>query len=499
MVAPERFADRPSGYRRAFLPRTRLSDPQSAPTPDSPAQWSRRYAATVLALDVLAAAAAVAVTWTLHPDPDATGPGVAAATTLALLAWVGAIAIAGGYEGRFLGIGSEEYRRVALGAFGLIAVIATVEWETDLPVARRYILVALPLALASALVARYGWRKRVHRLRRRGRFQQRTIVLGPRAAVRELVVHLAASDHHGYHVVGVCLTDDPGGIDRVDGVPIAGCVGDLVASVQELRADTVAITSGTAMAALDVRRLCWDLAPTEANLVIAPALMDVTGPRTAVRPVEGLPLLHVEQPRLTGLKRVVKAVYDPVVATLGLLLLIPVFVAIAVAIKVDTRGPAFFRQRRVGRGGKEFTILKFRTMVADADQRKAELQLRNEGSGPLFKLHRDPRITRVGRLLRRTSLDELPQLVNVATGDMSLVGPRPHLPEEVALFGADLRPRLLVKPGLTGLWQVSGRSDLSLEESTRVDLRYVENWSLALDVTILWKTLSAVVRGSGAY
>jgi lipopolysaccharide/colanic/teichoic acid biosynthesis glycosyltransferase len=199
------------------------------------------------------------------------------------------------------------------------------------------------------------------------------------------------------------------------------------------------------------------------------------------------------------MRRVVKGVVDRLGAVVLLTLGLPFMLLAAAAILVDSRGGVFYRQRRVGKDGKEFTILKFRTMVRDADHRKKDLAAANEGAGVLFKMRRDPRVTRVGAVLRRYSIDELPQLLNVVTGAMSLVGPRPPLPEESARYEADVRRRLLVKPGLTGLWQVSGRSDLPWEEAVRLDLRYVEDWSLALDAMILWKTFRAVLGGQGAY
>lgn len=467
-------------------------------------RWRRRYAALVALLDALAALAGGTIAAAVEVQSAPEGWGEYVALTIAVaLAWVAAVGIAGGYEQRFLGIGSEEYHRVVLGALGLATGIATIAWTAELAVARSYVIVALLFAGIATLTGRYLWRKRVHQLRRRGRFLHRTLVLGPTASATELVGHFQASSHHGYHVVGVWLTDGPSGFEAVRGAPILGHgeegAHEVVRAVESHQADTVAITAGASLAADSVRRLSWSLEPTGANLVMAPALADVAGPRTSVRPVEGLPLLHIEQPTFTGAKKTVKAGYDVLLATLLITTLLPVLAAIAVAIKVDSPGPVFFRQKRVGMAGHEFTILKFRTMVVDAEQQKAALAAKNQGSGPLFKIRDDPRVTRVGAVLRRTSLDELPQLFNVIAGDMSLVGPRPHLPEELELFGPDLSRRLLVKPGLTGLWQVSGRSDLTFDESMRVDLRYVENWSLALDISILWKTVWTVLRGSGAY
>jgi exopolysaccharide biosynthesis polyprenyl glycosylphosphotransferase len=248
-----------------------------------------------------------------------------------------------------------------------------------------------------------------------------------------------------------------------------------------------------------LRELAWELEKTGTDLCVAPALLDVAGPRTTIRPVAGLPLLHMDHPEFTGTKQVIKDAFDKLVGLSALALTAPVFLFVTLIIRLDDGGPAFFRQTRVGRDGRDFTVYKFRTMVMDAEKLKTELTASNDHDGVLFKMRKDPRITKVGSWLRRWSLDELPQLLNVVRGDMSLVGPRPALPDEAARYGDYVRRRLVVKPGLTGLWQVNGRSDLSWEESVRLDLRYVENWSLVLDLQILWKTLSAVWRGSGAY
>jgi exopolysaccharide biosynthesis polyprenyl glycosylphosphotransferase len=234
-------------------------------------------------------------------------------------------------------------------------------------------------------------------------------------------------------------------------------------------------------------------------LYVAPALLDVAGPRTTVRPAAGITLLHVDHPQLSGPRQVLKDLFDRSVAGLALIVLAPVLLVLAIAIRLSDNGPALFTQTRVGKDGQSFKIYKFRTMVVDAEARLAELRAQNDFEGVLFKIRRDPRITAIGTYLRKWSLDELPQLFNVVLGEMSLVGPRPALPDEAARYADHVRRRLVVKPGLTGLWQVSGRSDLSWDESVRLDLRYVENWSLALDLQILWKTFSVIFRGSGAY
>src|SRR5712691_2282065 len=234
---------------------------------------------------------------------------------------------------------------------------------------------------------------------------------------------------------------------------------------------------------------------TDADLCVAPALLDVAGPRTTIIPIAGLPLLKLDAPEFIGMRRLIKSTFDRVIAAVALVLLLPLFILLAMAIKLDDGGPVLFRQTRAGKDGEAFTLYKFRTMVVDAERRRAMLSEQLAGSGLLFKMRMDPRITKVGGFLRRYTLDELPQLINVFIGNMSLVGPRPALPEEAVRYADYVRRRLAVKPGITGLWQINGRSDLSWDEAVRLDLRYVENWSLALDLQILWKTWSAVIGG----
>jgi exopolysaccharide biosynthesis polyprenyl glycosylphosphotransferase len=412
--------------------------------------------------------------------------------------WLAAIALAGGYDPRFIGVGSEEFRRVLSAAVSLTAGVAVVSYVSRYDFARGYVVIALPCAAAFDLAARYRFRKRLHRLRRRGHFMRRTVAVGHPRAVADLVALLRRDIHHGLSVVGACLA---GGTmpEEVAGVPVLGGLGNVTSAVGQSGADTVAVLACPEMNGTRLRELAWDLEKTGTDMCVAAALLDVAGPRTTIRPVAGLPLLHMDHAELAGIKQVLKGVFDRVSATAALMLLAPLFAVIALVVKIADKGPAFFRQTRVGKDGRTFRVWKFRTMVVDAEQRQAELAARNEGAGVLFKVRRDPRITRAGAWLRRTSLDELPQLLNVLVGDMSLVGPRPALPAEAAKYGDHMRRRLVVKPGITGLWQVNGRSDLPWDEAVRLDLRYVENWSFTLDLQILWKTCSAVVRGSGAY
>jgi exopolysaccharide biosynthesis polyprenyl glycosylphosphotransferase len=355
--------------------------------------------------------------------------------------------------------------------------------------------------MACTVLSRFALRKGLHRSRARGYFLRRVLVVGHADAVAELCRQLRRQRYHGLDPIGACLP--PQQVDRavVDGVglPVYGTFTDVGAAVTVGAADAVIVLSCPELDGVRLRRLAWQLEGDDVDLIVASALMDVAGDRTTIRPVDGLPMLHVEHPRLRGTRRVVKEVVDRLGAAVLLALLAPLLGALALAVRLGSPGPALFRQVRVGRDGEEFTIYKFRTMATDAEQRLATLQESNEHDGVLFKMRTDPRVTRVGRYLRRFSLDELPQLVNVLAGRMSLVGPRPPLPAEVAVYPQDMRRRLVVKPGLTGLWQVSGRAELSWEETIRLDLRYVENWSLWLDLVILLRTVTAVLRHSGAY
>jgi exopolysaccharide biosynthesis polyprenyl glycosylphosphotransferase len=412
--------------------------------------------------------------------------------------WWISVALSRGYAARFIGLGSDEFRRVLNAGVSLAAGVAILSYLTKSDISRGYVMTALPCATLIDLGARYALRKGLHRRRRADMCMHRTIVVGHPAAIAELVTELRREGYHGLAVVGACVTERPV-MTQIAGVPVCGGLDRVAGSVTALDADTVAVVASRELTGVRLRELAWELEKTGTDLYVAPALLDVAGPRTTIRPVAGLPLLHVDHAELAGVRRLVKNVFDRVAATLALLLLAPLMAGIALAIRLDGGGSAFFRQTRVGKGGRRFTLYKFRTMVTDAEQQKASLLRQNDGSGLLFKLRDDPRITRSGRWLRRWSLDELPQFFNVIAGDMSLVGPRPPLPGEAARYGYYVQRRLAVKPGMTGLWQVKGRSNLPWEEAVRLDLRYVESWSLALDLQILWKTCSAVIRGTGAY
>ncbi|MFF0579262.1 sugar transferase [Streptosporangium saharense] len=458
--------------------------------------WVRRYRVRAAVADLGSASLAGALA--LFVRFGEVTPYVTPYVLLSLalpVVWVCAIRVNRAYEPRLIGLGAEEFQRIFQCGFTITAALAIGAYVTKTDVARGYVVLALPLATLLTILARYGLRRRLHRRRAQGACMRRVVAVGHRASVTDLVRRFRRERYHGMEVVGVCVPYD--GMGDVEGVPVLGGLSDVPIAVPQVAADTVAVLACPEMDGVALRRLAWRLERTETDLVVAPALMEVAGPRITIRPVAGLPLLHVEHPELTGPRQLAKNLFDRVGAGLLLVALLPLFAVLPVAVRASGPGPVFFRQRRVGRDGVEFTIYKFRTMTTDAERRRVELT--GDGQSVLFKIRNDPRITPVGAMLRRHSLDELPQLVNVLLGQMSLVGPRPPLPEEVAQYGDDVRRRLLVKPGMTGLWQVSGRSDLSWEESVRLDLRYVENWSLTLDLQILWKTWSAVARGAGAY
>ncbi|SNS90583.1 Undecaprenyl-phosphate galactose phosphotransferase, WbaP/exopolysaccharide biosynthesis polyprenyl glycosylphosphotransferase [Geodermatophilus saharensis] len=462
--------------------------------------WRASYVRRLVVLDALAAFVAAAVGSLVPEGGPLVGLSASAAVVLALpVVWLGAMLAARAYEQRYLWVGPEEFRRVFSAAALLLATVGTVSWAFKLEVARSFVVVALPLATLLTLATRLVLRLRLYSGRAHGRHVQTTVLVGHRSGVAALSAQLEREARHGYRVIGCCLPLSAGDRDVFDGLPVLGSLDEVADVVRRFEVDTVAVLPSPELEGARLRKLGWDLEDTEAELLLAPAVTEVAGPRVHVRPVAGLPLVHVERPEFTGARRIVKDVVDRTAAGLGILLLSPLLVALALLVKVTSSGPVFFRHERIGRDGRPFQVLKFRSMVVDADKAETDLHGRSEGNAVQFKMRRDPRVTRIGAVMRRYSLDELPQLFNVLGGSMSLVGPRPHVTREVEQYGFDMRRRLLVKPGITGLWQVSGRSDLSWDDAVRLDVHYVENWSLTFDAMILWKTAGAVLRGSGAY
>lgn len=466
--------------------------------------WRRRHQLALLAAD--SAAAGVAALFVLRAGGH--WPAVAALPP----AWVAVLHAHGGYARGPLGSGTEVYRRVLRGALVLPALAAVLGWGLGRDPRLMYeMILAAPVAAGLSLGVRYALRRRLRGNWARGRGRTTAVLVGPSAGVAELLAALLrdrlpgappGSVLQGMDIAGVCLTDpvNAAEVDRFE-VQVLGGVDEVPGAIRMFGESTAVVVLPSAeIDAPLLRRLAWSTAAAGGDFLIAPAFGDVSASRLEVRPVGGVPLIHVRAPRMSRLSRVPKELADRLVAAVLLLLLSPLMCAVALAVRLGSKGPALFRQVRVGLHGKQFTMLKFRTMRPDAEARRAELAHANHNSdGLLFKVRDDPRVTRIGATLRRYSLDELPQLFNVLSGRMSLIGPRPPLPEEVAGYTHEVRRRLLVKPGLTGLWQVSGRSDLPWEEAVRLDLAYVDNWSLALDAEILLRTGPAVVRGTGAY
>jgi exopolysaccharide biosynthesis polyprenyl glycosylphosphotransferase len=459
--------------------------------------WTKYYLRRAALADFGCAILGVFVAAQLRFGNDVTSTYVALSLALPVL-WIGAVRLAGGYDIRFIGTGSDEFRKVLNAGVGLTAVIALFSYAINLELSRAYVLIALPSTTLFDLVTRLIIRKRLHYQRGLGRYLLSVIAVGHEAAVANLVKELGRDRYHGLTVVGACVAK-PSECDEVAGVPVYGDLDDVTAAVRAFGADTVAVLACPEMDGVKLRALAWELEKTGTDLCLSPALLDVAGPRMTVRPTAGLTLLHVDHPQLDGIRLVIKDLFDRCVAGAALIMLAPLMAALALSIWLHDRGPALFTQVRVGKDGRAFRIYKFRTMVVDAEQRREQLLASNDSDGVLFKLRKDPRVTAVGAHLRRWSIDELPQLINVFLGHMSLVGPRPALPDEAQRYAEHVRRRLVVKPGITGLWQVSGRSDLSWDESVRLDLRYVENWSFVLDLQIIWKTVAVMVRRSGAY
>lgn len=473
------------------------------------ARWQRAYAAALVVTDTLVITAVLAAVFAWAPRPgtvfvERLGVDVPVRVVLVVIGIVVAILLSmtGSRVPRTIGVGSQEYRAVVrstLLGFMTIALVAYVLEADGLHYLLAYGLIAMTVGLVAD---RWLWRRWLVRQRRVGRMSNRVLLVGSEASVAATARDLQRSPAAGLHVVGACT---PSGrvADYIPGTEIAvsGSLANLLEALERVHADTVLISSANELGPTTVRSLSWALEPGRQHLIVAPSLTDIGGPRIHTRPVSGLPLVHVETPRYRGGKLYAKRAFDVVSAAALVVLLAPVLLAVAVAVRLSSRGPVFFRQERVGLGGRRFEMLKFRSMYVDAEERLAEIadSGRDGGNDVMFKMKDDPRVTRVGKVLRRFSLDELPQLFNVVGGAMSLVGPRPPLNSEVEQYADTVHRRFLVKPGITGLWQVSGRSDLDWDETVRLDLFYVENWTLTGDLAILLKTVRAVLKSEGAY
>ncbi|QKJ21247.1 sugar transferase [Microbacterium hominis] len=424
-------------------------------------------------------------------------------SSVLIATWMAALSLTDSRNHRVIGTGIGEYTSIAHASIVLFGLIAIGAFLTRIDVARGYLIIALPLGITVLVFERWLWRQWLVAQRSMGRFSARVLLVGSLQSVAQIARELRRTPQAGYHVVGACV---PSGrvADKIPGtaIPIMGSVDAVDRALLATGADTVAVTSSDDLPADKVKQISWSLEAGHQHLVLAPNITDIAGPRIHTRPVSGLPLIHVETPMFSRGQLLAKRATDIVLSVVGVIAISPLLLVLAVLVKLSSRGPVLFHQSRVGHQGREFTMLKFRTMVDGAEAMLPALSDRAQDAGNevLFKLRHDPRVTPVGRVMRRFSLDELPQLFNVIAGSMSLVGPRPPLPSEVAQYADHVHRRFLAKPGITGLWQVSGRSSLSWEDSVRLDLSYVENWSLVGDVGILLKTVkAALVPGETAH
>lgn len=503
-MTAERELSLGNGSRRFFRTSARTSF-------SSPRAWVTAYLTRVSWSDAVVVTVAVLAAQIFRfgsDDPLQPNGGWGLPATFVSIAlivcWLLALRATQSLDRRIVGSGPQEYSRVITACLSLFGVLAMLDLVFRLNIARGFLLVALPAGTLGLLLTRWMWRKDLIRQRAKSQNLERVLVVGAVSPSKPLVERLLKSPTLGYDVVGVCLPPSRRGTPeelRVaeQMIPVFGDFDDVRDAVLHTGATTVAVTSAEALGHQAMQDLSWDLEGIHVEMLVAPGVTDVAGPRMMVRPVAGLPLLHIDKPRYEGANKFRKGFLDRFGASFALLLAAPVMLCVALAVKLDSRGPIFYKATRVGLNNEPFSMWKFRSMVQDADQKKANLAHLDQGAGVLFKMRDDPRVTRVGKFIRRYSLDELPQLFNVLGGSMSLVGPRPPLPDEVEKYDGRVSRRMLVKPGVTGLWQVSGRSDLTWEESVRLDLSYVENWSMMQDIVILWRTAQAVMAKEGAY
>lgn len=468
--------------------------------------WHAYYWLAIYVTDVALIAAALVIAqfvrFGAYDDVTMVGDLVipyAAVGAVVAIFWVFSLSASGSREKRVAGAGMEEYRAVLRGTAGAFGAIAILSYLFQVDISRGYFVTALPAGLVLLLAGRLFWRLHLARVRVSGRALTGAIVVGQSDEVTVTISELLRHPEAGYTPVAVAIADGSHvagrqpPMDQLPRVPVR----KLREAATSRLAGAVIVAGG--MKRGEIRQLGWDLENTKAELVLMSRLTDVAGPRIHLSPVQGVPMMHVDLPRYSGFNHIAKRCMDIMISLTALVVLLPLFALIALAIKLEDHGPVIFRQQRIGRGGTTFTMHKFRSMAVDAEARLAALRERSEGNDVMFKLKDDPRVTRVGRVLRRFSLDELPQFRDVLAGHMSVVGPRPPLPVEVEAYEATARRRLITRPGITGLWQVSGRSDLSWEETVRLDLRYVENWSISGDIVIILKTIRAMLRPSGAY
>jgi exopolysaccharide biosynthesis polyprenyl glycosylphosphotransferase len=494
--------------RNGHAPVTALS--LLPPAEKTARRWQRQYSGRLRITDSVIVCASVLLAQYVRfgESPSTSGyPGQLMTLFSVLFAalWLSSIAVFHTRSPRIIGAGIDEYRSIASASFWTFGIIAMATLLAKIELARGYLAIALPIGTIALLTSRAMWRHHVAGRRARGKYQTLVLAIGDRPGVSHLAHELTRNPRDGCVIVGVGIPgygSSRGKTLKVHGreIPILGDETDALAAVGRCGADTVAVTGTERFGVQGIRKLLWQLETMDVDLVVAPGLMDVATARLALRPVAGFPLLRVEKPQYQEAKCFQKRAFDLCFSLAALIGTSPLLIASAIAIKLTSKGPVFYRSERIGLDGKPFKMLKFRTMVDGADtQIDRLLALNDSAGGVLFKIRQDPRVTSVGRILRRFSIDELPQFINVLKQDISVVGPRPPLRREVAKYNGEVKRRMLIKPGVTGLWQVSGRSDLSWDESVRLDLSYVDNWSMAGDLMIIAKTLKAVLASDGAY
>jgi exopolysaccharide biosynthesis polyprenyl glycosylphosphotransferase len=488
------------------------------PPPERPtltlsrSRWERRVARRILLTDALVVAFAVGVAHVLRynviPVPPAilaeARPSVWQISIGVFIGWMIALSVFRTRDPKTFDNGSRQYQRVARSTFTLFGWVAITALLLKWEVSRGFLAISFAVGTSLLFLERRAWRTWMLRRRRKGKYLSRVLVIGGVRSAKAMTLRFSEDSLSGFRVVGVWVPDRVAAPHERfhandSAVPVLGTESDLGQALDVDAVDTVVVTDTEHLGHDGMRELAWALEGRDVNLLVAPNVVDVAGPRIHLQAHGNMPLIYLSGPSYSRARTLRRAIFDRSFAAAVLLLSSPVLLLAALAVKVTSRGPVFYRSERIGTHGVPFQMLKLRTMVRDADQMLEEIAHHNDGAGPLFKVREDPRVTRVGRFLRRYSIDELPQFLNVLRGDMSVVGPRPPLRSEVDAYSEHMHRRLLVKQGVTGLWQVSGRSDLTWEDSVRLDLDYVENWTMLRDMQIIFRTARAVLASHGAY
>ena len=477
-------------------------EPQAAPTRHPLQRRSARRIALRVVADAMAISTALftasIIRFEIMGESPARDLDYSLLTLAAIPVFIVLFWMYGLYEPRQVLGPVNELKQVFHGVIAGTVLIIVADSLLRLNLARAWALIALVAGLVIVGGERILVRKILHFMRRRGVDPTATIVLGANQEARTVARTLEREKWLGYRIIGFVDDDMPVGREVADDHRIIGSTADLHDLIAESGAGLL-LVAASAFDAEHLNRIFWEIQDLDVDLQVTSGTVDFMASRVTVQSVAGVPLLYIRRTGMNRAQRTLKRSIDVVGSALGVVVLAPFLAAIGTWIRLDSKGPVFFRQLRVGRDGHEFKVWKFRTMVEDAEERLPELEQLSEGPGLLFKLKEDPRVTKTGRFLRKYSLDELPQLFNVLRGEMSLVGPRPALPSEVEQYDDWIRNRLTVNPGMTGLWQVSGRTESTFADYIRYDLFYIQNWSLSLDLWILWRTLRAVRSAEGAH